>query len=152
MRGAALVLVALTLVLPACGRKAPPVRPELVRPEQPENLSAIVTPDGVRLTWLRSLRYSGGGRMNDLGGFLIERAPGEGGPPEFRKVGTVTVEDQDRFRKERRMEWLDKDVRPGDRYLYRVIAETLDGYKSPPAGPVSVQFGPGPSAPPAAPQ
>ena len=152
MRGAAFVLVALALALPACGRKARPVPPELVRPDPPENLSAIVTPDGVRLTWLRPLRYSGGGRMNDLGGFAIERAPGEGGPPEFRKVGTVTVADQDRFRKERRIEWLDKDVRPGERYLYRVIAVTLDHYKSPAAGPVSVRFGPGPSAPPTAPQ
>jgi hypothetical protein len=142
MRGAALVLVTVALALPACGRKSRPVAPEVVRPESPEDLTAVVTPDGVRLGWLRPLRYSGGGRMNDLGEFVIERAPAEGTPPEFRKVGTVVVQDQDRFRKERRLEWIDKDVVPGARYLYRATAVTLDGYRSAPAGPVSVRYGP----------
>jgi hypothetical protein len=147
MRGVAVVLVAAALVSPACGRKNRPVPPETVRPEPPEGLTAVATPDGVRLGWLRPLRYSGGGKMNDLGGFEVERAPGEGAPPGFRKVGTVTVGDQERFRKERRMQWIDKEVQPGARYLYRVTAVTLDGYRSPPAGPVSVQYGPPPESP-----
>jgi hypothetical protein len=142
MRGAALVLVVIAVVSPACGRKSRPLAPETVRPEPPEDLTAVVTPDGVRLSWLRPLRYSGGGKMNDLGLFDIDRAPGEDAAPEFRKVGAVTLEDQERFRKERRMQWTDNDVRPGERYLYRVTAVTLDGYRSPPAGPVSVQYGP----------
>jgi hypothetical protein len=147
MRGAALALAAVVAVLPACGKKNLPVAPELVRPELPENLTAVSTPDGVRLSWLRPLRYSGGGKMNDLGGFQIERAPGEGAAPAFRKVGTLTLEDQDRFRKERHLEWIDKSVEPGARYLYRVSAFTLDGYRSPPAGPVDVRFGPAATAP-----
>ena len=68
------VLLAAGLVLFACGHKNRPVAPELVRPEAPEQLTAIATPDGVRLGWLRPLRYSGGQRMNDLRGFVIERA------------------------------------------------------------------------------
>ena len=152
MRAAALVLAVLALGVPACGQKGRLQAPELVRPEPPGELGAIVIPDGVRLGWLRPLRYSGGGRMNDLGGFSIERAPGDGGPPGFRQVGTVTLDDQNRFRKERRLEWVDRDVQPGERYLYRVTAVTLDGYRSPFAGPVSVRFGPTPGAPPAAPQ
>jgi hypothetical protein len=145
MRRAALVLAAL-VVLPACGRKGRPIAPELVRPETPEALTAIGTSDGVRLTWLRPLRYSGGQRMNDLGGFVIERAaPGEGGAAAFAKVGTLELEDQTRFRKERRLEWVDKSVQPGQRYLYRVTAVTLDGYRSVPAGPIALTFG-GPPA------
>jgi hypothetical protein len=129
------------LLLAACGRKSAPVAPELVRPGVAENLTAIATPEGVRLTWLRPERYSGGQRMNDLAGFLIERAPGEG-PAAFAPVHTLELEDQERFRRERRLEWTDPMVRPGERYLYRVIALTLDGDRSAPSGPVAVRFGP----------
>ena len=134
------VLLAAGLVLFACGHKNRPVAPELVRPEAPEQLTAIATPDGVRLGWLRPLRYSGGQRMNDLRGFVIERAMDAAA--SFVKVGRLELEDQTRFRKERHLEWTDKDVHPGERYLYRVTAETLDGYRSAPAGPVAIQYGP----------
>jgi hypothetical protein len=151
MRRAAAVLLVLACALPACGRKGLPVAPQLVEPEAVENLAAIATPDGVRLSWLRPTHYTGGGRMNDLGGFEIERARGEGPAPEFVKIGTVTLEDQQRFRKERRLEWVDKDVQPGERYRYRVTAVTLDRYRSAPAGPVSLRYGNPPSAPSAEP-
>jgi predicted small lipoprotein YifL len=133
----ALVALGLALGLAACGRKGPPVAPELVRPEPPERLAATAVPDGVRLTWLRPMRYSGGGRMHDLRGFLIERAPGPEAP--FARVGVLELDDQTRFRRERRLEWLDRDVRPGEPYRYRVTALTLDGDRSPPAGPVGVR-------------
>ena len=151
MRHAAAVLLALACALPGCGRKSRPVAPELVEPETVENLAAIATPDGVRLSWLRPTRYTGGGRMNDLGSFEIERAPGGDAAPLFAKIGTVTLEDQQRFRKERRLEWVDKDVRPGERYRYRVTAVTLDHYRSAPGGPVDVRYGNPPSAPAAEP-
>jgi hypothetical protein len=138
----ATVLVLVALALGACGRKGTPIAPELVRPEPPAELAAIVTPDGVRLSWLRPLHYSGGQRMNDLQGFRIERAPGDGDPADFTTVGTLELEDQTRFKKERRLEWIDKTAEPGRRYLYRVTAFTLDGYRSRPAGPVAVRFGP----------
>lgn len=147
------VLVLLALALSACGRKNVPVAPQLVRPEPPEALSAIATSEGVRLTWLRPTRYSGGQRMDDLEGFVIERgAPAEAGTVGFQKIGALELEDRTRFRKERRLEWLDKDVRPGERYLYRVTSYTLDGYRSAPAGPVAVQYGPPAGSPPAPPQ
>jgi len=150
-RRAALAGLVLALGIAACGRKSRPLPPELVRPEPPTELTAIATPEGVRLTWLRPLRYSGGRRINDLGGFAIERAPGEGAPPAFTRVGTVELTDQTRFRKERRMEWTDRAVEPGRRYLYRVTAYTLDGYRSALAGPVGVRFGQPADTTPAAP-
>ena len=73
MRG---VTVAILVLAFAFGHKNRPIAPELVRPETPEQLSATATPDGVRIGWLRPTKYSGGQRMNDLGGFLIERATG----------------------------------------------------------------------------
>lgn len=142
------LVAAAALLLAACGRKASPIAPELAQPEPPGNLSAIATPDGVKLDWLRPQRYSGGQRMNDLAGFGIERAPGEGATPAFTQIGTLEVQDRTRFRKERHMEWTDRDVTPGVRYLYRVRALTLDGYRSTPAGPIAIRFGPAaPDAP-----
>jgi hypothetical protein len=142
LRGAALVLaLAAVAALPACGRKSRPLAPELVRPEAPGDLSGISTPEGIRLSWLRPDHYSGGARMNDLGEFLIQRAPGEGVPPEFETVATLTLDDRFRFRQERRVTWTDPDVERGQRYLYRVVAVTLDNYRSAPAGPIAVRFG-----------
>jgi hypothetical protein len=120
--------------------------PELVRPEPPGNLAATPVAEGVRVSWNRPLRYSGGQRMNDLGRFTIERATGEGAP--FVPVATVEVPDQERFRKERHLEWTDRDVQPGEHYLYRVTAVTLDGYRSAPAGPVAVTPAPPATTPP----
>ena len=116
--------VALVLAVAACGRKSLPVAPETVRPRAPATLAAASTPEGVRLTWLRPLQYSGGQRMHDLDRFLVERAPGEGAPATF-----------------------DRDAKPGERYLYRVIAVTRDGSRSPPAGPVAIQYEAGKGAP-----
>ena len=138
MRTALAVLV-LGLAL-ACGRKAAPLAPQLVQPEPAESLAGVSTPEGVRLSWLRPLRYSGGGRMNDLEGFDIERATDAESPVYF-PVGEVTLTDQTRFKKERRIEWLDTTAVRGAKYRYRVTAKTLDGYRSPSAGPVVVQFG-----------
>ena len=143
------VLLLLALALGACGRKNAHVAPELVRTETPSNLAAVVTPAGVRLSWLRPQQYSGGKRMNDLDGFDIERTPGDGPPADFTKIGTLQLDDQTRFRKERRLEWTDATAESGRRYLYRVTAFTLDGYRSRPAGPVAVQFGPDSSDAPA---
>jgi hypothetical protein len=133
----ATVALAAVLAVAACGHKGPPIAPELVRPESPEQFSAVATVDGVKLGWIRPLRYSGGARMNDLRGFVIERAAGG---TVFTKIGMYELEDRTRFRKERHLEWLDRDVQPGERYLYRVTALTLDGYRSAPAGPVGITY------------
>jgi hypothetical protein len=136
------LLVCALLAALACGKKGPPVAPQLVRPGSPENFSAVVIPEGIRLSWNRPEKYSGGRRMNDLGRFVIERAPAEGQLAPFARVGEVLVTDQTRFRKDRHLEWTDGDVTAGTAYLYRVTAVTLDGYKSNPTLPVTVRFGP----------
>ena len=143
MTRAAALLAIVALVVPACGHKNPPIAPELVLPESPGDLAAVATPEGVRLSWTRPTRYSGGGQMNDLDGFIIQRATGTGAvSAAFAQVGKLTLTDQNRFRKERRLEWVDATAIPGERYFYRVFAVTLDGYRSVPAGPVSLAFGP----------
>ena len=125
----------------ACGNKTPVRPPELIQPRPASVLVASAVPAGIQLTWRRPTEYSGGGRMNDLGGFEIERAPGDGSA-DFALVGTVELDDQMRFRPQREITWTDTTVAPGGRYLYRVVAFTRDGYRSVPAGPVAVRYDP----------
>jgi predicted small lipoprotein YifL len=149
-RAAAVIALALAAGT-ACGRKGRVLPPELVEPMPPADLTAASTTDGVRLSWLRPDRYSGGARMKDLDHFLIERAPADVSPPRFAPVATIMVTDQLRFRPERRFDWVDRSAAPGGRYLYRVTAVTADRYRSRAAGPVAVRFEPTQAAAPPAP-
>ena len=86
--------------------------------------------------------------MRDLGGFDIERAPGDG--PQagtFVLVNHLVLTDQYRFRMDPRTQWIDHDVQAGTRYQYRVTAFTLDGYRSTTAGPVTMLYTPKPPKP-----
>jgi hypothetical protein len=139
VRPAALAAV-LLLLASACGHKGAVTAPELVRPEPPTNLAASTTPEGVRLTWTRPTKYTGGQRMRDLGSFIVERTDADASPPKFDRVGTVELRDQTRFRQDRRLEYTDATVEPEREYVYRVRARTVDGYDSPWAGPAKVRF------------
>src|SRR5262249_46735572 len=107
----------------------------------PAALVARSTKAGVQLTWRRPVTYTGGQRMNDLGGFDIERSPADGGTEEFGRIGRMELNDQQRFRQERTREWTETTAGAGARSRYGVIAFTLDDYHSEPAGPVEVTFG-----------
>jgi hypothetical protein len=143
-----LALLAIAGGVPAgCGNKTPIQPPGLVQPRPPMSLEARSTPSGVALTWGRPSTYTGGRRMNDLAGFEIWRTPVGGGPEETLRVGTLTLNDQERFRQERKLEWIDTAAVPDTDYSYIVIAFTFDGYRSAPAGPVEGRFSPFKAAP-----
>ena len=134
---AALIAV---LLLAASGNKTPPLPPEVVSPQEPASLAATSTTGGVQLVFRRPADTVGGRRMNDLGGFQIERAAEDG--VQFVQIGDFQLSEEQRFRQDRRLEWTDATAVPGETYLYRVIAYTLDGYHSTPAGPIEVTFTP----------
>lgn len=148
LRTLALAAAVASVLLAACGNKTPVLPPELVQPQPAGTLAVRSAPAGVVLTWRRPMEYTGGERMTDLGGFRIERASDDGGGA-FTQIGTLEVSDQTRFRPQRDMEWTDTTAVRGARYRYRVIAFTLDGYDSAPAGPVTVLFNPARETPPA---
>ena len=133
------LLVSLLATAVACGYKNRPIAPELVRPQPPLGLIAASVPEGVKLSWQRPEKYTGGARMNDLGRFLIERAPGDA-PTTFSPVGEIQLDDQGRFRPEPHFSWVDTGATEGQSYAYRVTAFTLDKSRSTPAGPVTIRF------------
>jgi hypothetical protein len=138
-----LVLVS-ALAVAACGVRSRPLPPELVQPEPPTDLVAKSTPEGVRLTWRRPTSYSGGKHMRDLAGFEIQRATVPSF--DFAAIGTVTLTDQNRFQQEHSVTWTDVEAVVGTTYRYRVIAATLDGYRSVPSEPVTIEHHPGTTA------
>ena len=138
-----LVLIA-TLAVAACGVRSRPFAPELVQPDPPTDLIAKSVPEGVRLTWRRPTSYSGGKHMRDLAGFEIERAIAP--DFDFAVVGTVELTDQNRYQQERSVTWTDANVVEGTTYRYRVVAATLDHYRSVPSEPVTIEHGPGTTA------
>ncbi len=141
------------LLAAGCGAKSRPIPPELVQPEPPTGLVAKSLAEGVRLTWRRPTKYSGGKNMRDLQGFEIERAAGADGI-DFTRGGTFELTDQTRFRKERTIEWTDTSAVAGTTYRYRIVAYTLDGYRSAPSESLAVDHrtpraGPAPADAPA---
>jgi hypothetical protein len=87
--------------------------------------------DGLKVSWRRPRLYADGTSLEDLGSFAVLRACAE--EREFKLVATPEVSDRERFRKARTFTLVDHDVKPGETCRYRVIAETLDGYRSAPA-------------------
>lgn len=137
MRATVLVL----LLAAACGVRSRPLPPELVQPEPPTSLIAKSLAEGVRLSWHRPMKYSGGKNMRDLQGFDIERATGADGV-DFAKVGTFELTDQTRFRKERTIDWTDTSAVAGTAYRYRIVAFTLDRYRSAPSESLAITHRP----------
>ena len=58
-------------------REEPPIPPELTHPDRVNHLSAKPDPKGIRLTWSRPMKYSGGASLKDLAGFRLLRAEGD---------------------------------------------------------------------------
>lgn len=131
----ALALAWLLPWLAACGLKADPRGADQVRPKTISSLTGLLATDGVHLDWQRPASYLNGQRMDDLGGFLVFRGlPGQ----EAEQIADVPVADRERFRPEKRFQYLDKNVSKGSTYYYRVITYTLDKYYSFPSNQVTV--------------
>jgi hypothetical protein len=139
---ATITLGALALLLATplgCGRKGAPRPPEYVVPNGPDPVLVEDTVRGVRIVWKRPRAYADGSSLDDLGSFEIERAC----EPDttFRPVGVVQLFDRDRFRKEREFSVIDLDAPRDVPCRYRVVAVTIDEYRSDPAESPSIVRG-----------
>ncbi len=131
----AVLLIGAGLVYAGCGIKSKPLPPSEVRPQRTTDLEAVSVASGVRIRWSRPERYSGGGRMRDLGKFEILRAVG-GGEPQL--LADIPVTDLQRFRQTHHFSYLDTDTQIGTRYRYQIISVTTDGYESLPSNQAEV--------------
>jgi hypothetical protein len=147
------LIVAVSTMAGACGNKGNPRPPEYVRPQRIDNLEATAAQSGIRLTWTRPTETVDGSPMPDLDGFVVSRALATTSTeatdaPRFETIATIHLDDRERFAKVRRVTYDDVRVVPGETYLYRVVAFTLDGYVGAPSRLARAQWS-GPGAEPA---
>jgi hypothetical protein len=128
----AAVLAALPIVA-GCGAKSRPIPPELTHPDRINDLSARPDPKGIRLSWSRPMKYSGGKALKDLAGFRVLRSEGDG---SLINIADLPITDQERFQKVRRFAYIDTTAEMNHTYRYTMIAETTDGYQSDPSNVV----------------
>jgi hypothetical protein len=129
------LLIGFWLLYAGCGVKNRPLPPSAVRPQRIVDLEAVSVANGIRIRWGRPERYTGGGRMRDLGKFEILRAIG-GGAPQL--IADIPVTDLQRFRRQQHFSYLDTDTEIGRRYRYQIISVTTDGYESLPSNQAEI--------------
>lgn len=130
-----IVLLSLFALGAGCGLKADPRGADQVRPRIITSLVSQPEADGVHLAWKRPATYVNGQRLDDLGGFLVFRGVPD---QQAEQIAEIPVTDRERFRPEKKFEYVDKTVAKGGRYYYRVITYTLDKYYSQPSNMVAV--------------
>jgi len=139
-----LLVVALLLVTlsSGCGKKGDPRAPELATPQPITNLSARPERAGIVLTWNRPTEYVDGTTIKDLASFVIFRkdiAPNcPDCPVAYRQLTTVSVEDREKFVKQKRYRYVDDQALSKLTYRYRVSSQLLDGSLSAPSNEVEV--------------
>lgn len=77
--------------------------------------------------------------MEDLAGFVIERAAGSEPRAAFVRLIVLEVSDRERFRQIKRFQHLDDGTLAATSYQYRVVSFTLDRYFSEPSNVVTVE-------------
>lgn len=141
-----LVAVALALLASGCGKKADPRAPELAAPERITNLRAQPAGNGISLTWGRPDRYVDGRELKDLASFVIFRKELAQScldcPVPYRQLTTVSVEDRDKFNKQRQYRFVDANVQAKTVYRYRVASQLTDGTLGEPSNEIEIVRGP----------
>jgi predicted small lipoprotein YifL len=148
------VLALLGLALAACGKKGPPVAPELRLPVPPTGLQASIDEDSILVSWTNPGSRLDGSRLRDLEAVkLYRREDSDGGPlkPALLSGGRVVGYDQiAAIRVDApapatvvgtSMRWVDRQgLVPGHRYVYVLTAVDAQGRSSPPSERRPVTF------------
>jgi predicted small lipoprotein YifL len=141
------VFALLGLTLGACGKKGPPVAPELRLPVPPTGLQASIDETSILVSWTNPGSRLDGSRLKDLEEVkLYRREDSDDGPlkPAMLSGGRVVGYEQiARIRVDApapatvvgtRVEWVDSlGLVPGHRYVYVLTAIDAQGRSSPPS-------------------
>ncbi len=120
-----------------CGVKSPPVPPQKAQPQRILDLRAASVKDGIKLSWGRPSTYEAGGRMRNLGRFVVMRS--DANSHGFHSVGEVEVTDQERFQQQQVFTFTDLDTTVGQSYAYEIVSLTQDDYKSLPSNQATIE-------------
>ena len=144
-------LVLLGLLLPACGRKGPPLPPRPVAPAAVSTIRAELEEPAIIVSWVRPSRNEDRSPLRDLLEFHLFRAVSpavagaSSGRPTFSLLATVRAEQPDNASVQGDM-FAFRDgggvvgLLPGTRYTYRVQPVNRHGTAGPPSVEVSVDY------------
>jgi hypothetical protein len=146
MKRIALLAMVLIALSSGCGKKGDPRAPELATPKVITNLSGTSGPNGVILTWSRPTEYVDGRPIKDLSSFVIFRKEIAPTCPDclvpYRPLTTVSVDDREKFVKQKQYRFIDEEAQPKAVYRYRVSARLTDGSLSEPSNEIEITRGP----------
>jgi hypothetical protein len=159
--GVVLLALATSAGLAACGKKGPPVAPELRLPIPVADLAATVEGDHVVLTWSNPASRADGTRLRDVSQVTVHRREeSDGVPPKpamlsgrevvgYQEAARIAVEaPAPATVSDGRVRWEDPGpLSPGRRYVYVVTAADSLGRRSPPSARAVVTLLAPPRAP-----
>ncbi|RTZ97810.1 MAG: hypothetical protein DSY90_06245 [Deltaproteobacteria bacterium] len=118
--------------LAGCGVKAPPVPPESLPPAAVVDLTASLAQDTVTLSW--SIPTGKAAGTTGIAGFRVYRAVVSlddtacaGCPLLFRRIAEINLEQYLITAADRKKMTYRQPIRPGSRYVYKVVAISRDG-------------------------
>jgi hypothetical protein len=107
-----LAAVLLSAVVFGCGKKGDPTLKSYEKPDTPSNLAVVHREDAMFIKWAYP-----SAKENLIAQFIVLRSTGS----EFEKLSHVDKEKRD---------YIDKDIRIGNTYEYKVISQNLRGIYS----------------------
>lgn len=129
----------------ACGKKGPPVSLDRIVPKAITDLSSSVREGRVILQWSVPNKNTDGSDLVNLAGFKVLRGYYEeeckGCPERLIPIAEVGLSSgENHWIEANRVFWVDTGLRPGGKYLYRVMAVNRRGHYSQGSNRVELQW------------
>jgi hypothetical protein len=146
------VLILLAILAAACGVKTALIPPDVLVPKAIKDLQGTVKEDTFELTWSVPKANAKGTEPVDLVQFRVLRREETGGcvecPGEFKVVAELDFKNPKGYVLEKNTAiWVDKDLKDGVIYMYKVVSINHWGYPSAPSNEVMIKWPPPPPAP-----
>jgi hypothetical protein len=146
------IFILLIIFAGGCGAKTSLTPPDVLVAKPISDLQGTVKEEALYLTWSVPQENLNGSKPVDLVRFQVLRRDETKGctecPGEFKVRADLDLRSpQGYLREDRTMTWVDKDLKEGVIYMYKVISINHWGYQSPPSNEVMIRWGAPPLPP-----
>ncbi len=146
------IWILLVILVMGCGVKTNLVPPDVLVAKAIKDLQGTVKEDTFELTWSIPKANANGSTPVDLVTFRVLRREETGGcpecPGEFKKRAELDLKNPKGYVLEKNTAiWVDKDLKEGVIYMYKIVSINHWGYASAPSNEVMIKWAPAPSPP-----
>jgi hypothetical protein len=140
------IAIAFVILAGGCGVKAPPIPPDVLVPKGATDLRGTVKEGTFELTWSMPKANKDGSKPVDLVRFLVLRRDETKGCPECPGEFTVRADldlrsPEGYLLEKNTVTWVDRDLKEGVIYMYKVVGVNHWGYQGPPSNEVMIKWG-----------